>query len=156
MPDFSPIITEAYQEILERNPDPTGLANYNRLMNQLTSEAEMRESLLRSQEYAANNPDPGMPTRLALNAHIPTNPMLRDIGEKLGMQWIRIDFDWFRMEPRQGVFRWEDTDRVVDQAFKLNIEPLATLSFTPPWAHPTRRTRRSVIPRRRRAIGPPS
>ena len=134
MPDFSPIITEAYQEILERNSDPTGLANYNRLMNQLMSEAEMRESLLRSPEYAAKNPDPGMPTRLGLNAHIPTNAMLRDISGNLGMQWVRIDFDWFRIEPQQGDFRWEDTDRVVEQAFKLNIEPLATLSFTPPWA----------------------
>ena len=40
MPDFSPIITEAYQEILKRNSDPTGLANYNRLMNQLMSESK--------------------------------------------------------------------------------------------------------------------
>ena len=48
MPDFSPIITEAYQEILKRNSDPTGLANYNRLMNQLMSESKIRESLLRS------------------------------------------------------------------------------------------------------------
>jgi hypothetical protein len=134
MPNFSPIITDAYQEILERKPDPGGLANYNQLMNQSMTEADMRESLLRSPEYASKNPDPGIATRLGLNAHIPSNFILQDIAKNLGMQWIRIDFDWFRIEPRQGFFRWQDTDRVVDRASKLNLEPLATLSYTAPWA----------------------
>ena len=58
MPDFSPIIQYAYEEILERSADSQGLRNYNRLMNQGMSEAEMRETLLRSVEYANNNPDP--------------------------------------------------------------------------------------------------
>ena len=41
MPDFSPIINDAYREILERSGDPQGIRNYNRLMNQGMSEAEM-------------------------------------------------------------------------------------------------------------------
>jgi hypothetical protein len=134
MPDFSPIIREAYQEILERDPDPGGLASYNRLMNQSMSEADMRESLLRSPEYATRNPDPGIPDRLALNVHIPSNRILRDVANNLGMRWIRVDFDWFRIEPQQGEFRWRDTDRVVNRAFRLNLEVLATLSYTPAWA----------------------
>ena len=134
MPDFSPIIADAYQEILERPPDAGGLAGYNAGMNQSMSEAEMRESLLRSPEYASRNPDPGISERLGLNAHVPSNPILRDIARNLGMQWIRVDFDWFRIEPQQGRFRWEETDRVVDRAFRLNVEPLATLSYTPAWA----------------------
>jgi hypothetical protein len=57
MPDFSPIITLAYQRILGRNPDPGGLASWNRSMNDGLSEAGMREGLLRSAEYAQNHPD---------------------------------------------------------------------------------------------------
>lgn len=57
MPDFSPIITQAYQRILGRNPDPGGLASWNRSMNEGLSEAGMREGLLRSAEYAQTHPD---------------------------------------------------------------------------------------------------
>jgi hypothetical protein len=55
--DFSPIITQAYQRILGRNPDPGGLASWNRSMNDGLSEAGMREGLLRSAEYAQSHPD---------------------------------------------------------------------------------------------------
>lgn len=58
MPDFSRIITMAYMRILGRPPDPGGLENYDRLMNNGVTEAQMRESLLRSPEYADKNPDP--------------------------------------------------------------------------------------------------
>ena len=57
MPNFSRIISLAYLRILERPPDPGGLENYNRLMNQGLTEALMREALLRSPEYASKNPD---------------------------------------------------------------------------------------------------
>jgi hypothetical protein len=57
MPDFSRIITMAYMRILGRPPDPGGLESYDRAMNAGLTEAQMRESLLRSQEYANNNPD---------------------------------------------------------------------------------------------------
>jgi hypothetical protein len=59
MPDFARIVGDAYQEILERAPDPGGLANFNQRMNQGLSEAELREALLRSDEYAQKNPPPG-------------------------------------------------------------------------------------------------
>lgn len=57
MPDFSRIINTAYMRILARPADPGGIENYNRLMNSGFSEAQMRESLLRSQEYADKNPE---------------------------------------------------------------------------------------------------
>ena len=57
MPDFGRVITLAYMRILDRPPDPEGLENYNRLMNMGMTESQMRESLLRSPEYAAKNPD---------------------------------------------------------------------------------------------------
>ena len=103
MPDFSPIIHDAYEEILERSADPQGLRNYNRLMNQGMSEAEMRETLLRSAEYAGKNPDPGLAARLGLNVHVPSNAILDDVAMNLGMQWIRVDFNWYKIEPEKGV-----------------------------------------------------
>ena len=45
MPDFSPLIRDAYREILGREPDPGGSSNYNRLMNAGLSEAAMRDAL---------------------------------------------------------------------------------------------------------------
>ncbi len=57
MPDFSPIITQAYVRILGRAPDPGGLSGWNRNMNDGLSEAAMREALLRSAEYAQKHPE---------------------------------------------------------------------------------------------------
>jgi len=66
MPDFSRIVSMAYMRILERLPDPGGLDSYNQLMNSGVSEAMMRESLLRSSEYAEHNPvSPAAATRPA-------------------------------------------------------------------------------------------
>jgi len=57
MPNFSRVISLAYMRILERPPDPGGLASYNDAMNQGLTEAMMREALIRSPEYAEKNPD---------------------------------------------------------------------------------------------------
>jgi len=57
MANFSRVISLAYLRILERAPDPGGLANFNQLMNQGLTEAMLREALIRSPEYAAKNPD---------------------------------------------------------------------------------------------------
>ncbi len=57
MPDFSPIIAQAYLRILGRSPDPSGLSSFNQNMKGGMSEAEMREALLRSPEYARKHPD---------------------------------------------------------------------------------------------------
>ena len=57
MPDFSPIIAQAYERILGRAPDPGGLASWNRAMNDGLTEAGMREAFVRSAEYAQKHPD---------------------------------------------------------------------------------------------------
>jgi len=61
MPDFGRIINLAYMRILGRPADPGGQENFDRLMNQGMAEAMMRETLLRSQEYAIKNPDRAAP-----------------------------------------------------------------------------------------------
>jgi hypothetical protein len=134
MPSFARVIREAYSEILEREPDPGGLAGFDRLMNQGTSEARMREALLRSREFALRYPDTDLPSRIGLNVHIPTDAILDDVALNLGLTWIRVDFDWFRIQPRAGVFRWEELDRVVARAARRGLQVLATLAYTPAWA----------------------
>jgi hypothetical protein len=57
VPDFTRVINQAYVRILGRPVDPGGLESYNQAMNQGLTEAQMRESLLRSLEYAEKNPD---------------------------------------------------------------------------------------------------
>ncbi len=56
MPNFSPIIADAYREILTREPDGSGLSFYNDRMNAGISEADLRETLLRSPEYENKHP----------------------------------------------------------------------------------------------------
>ena len=138
MPSFAKLIRDAYEEVLAREPDAGGLADLNRSMNQGLSEADMRESLLRSREFSLRFPDASLPLRLALNAHVPEDAILDDIRRNLGLLWIRVDFDWFRIQPEQARFDWEATDRVVERSAELGLEVLATLAYTPPWAssHP--------------------
>ena len=57
MPDFSRVINLAYERILGRSADSPGLEGYNQAMNLGLTEADMRETLIRSQEYANKNPD---------------------------------------------------------------------------------------------------
>jgi hypothetical protein len=135
MPDFARVIREAYGEILDREPDPGGLAHYDALMNGGMTEAALREALLRSTEYASGNPDPGdPPSRLGLNVHVPSPAQTDDVVVQLGMRWLRLDFDWYRIEPERGVFRWEELDRVVDGSATRGAQVLATLGYTPAWA----------------------
>jgi hypothetical protein len=138
MPSFAKVIREAYREVLAREPDPGGLAAYDRSMNQGLSEADLRETLLRSREFSLRFPDASLPLRLGLNAHVPADEVLDDIRRNLGLRWIRADFDWFRIQPEPARFEWEATDRVVQRSAESGLEVLATLSYTPPWAssHP--------------------
>jgi hypothetical protein len=130
MPDFAPIIREAYRDILGREPDPGGMAHYDGLLNAGMSEAALRETLVRSPEFAAGNPDPGLPSRLGLNVHIPSDAVVDRVAGDLGMRWVRLDFDWFRIEPAQGALRWEEPDRVVARAAARDLQALATLAYT--------------------------
>jgi hypothetical protein len=134
MPSFVRVIREAYSDVLARAPDASGLAAFNRLLNQGTSEASLREALLRSREFALRFPDANLPARVGLNVHVPSDPILEDVARNLEMRWVRIDFDWFRIQPEPGAFRWEPFDRAIDRAADLGLLVLATLSYTPAWA----------------------
>jgi hypothetical protein len=77
MPDFSRIISMAYLRILERPPDAGGLAAYNDAMNSGLTEAMMRESLLRSPEYAQRHPGGPTPAAGAARARARTTASAR-------------------------------------------------------------------------------
>jgi hypothetical protein len=134
MPDFRPIIRDAYVEILAREADPAGLAHYGGRMNEGLSEAGMRESLLRSEEYALKNPFNPLASRVGLNVHVPSSASLDDIALNLGIRFVRVDFNWFQIEPRRGELLWQETDRVVTHAENLGVEILGTIAYTPAWA----------------------
>jgi hypothetical protein len=82
MPDFARVIGDAYEEILERPPDPGGLASFNQLMNGGMTEAALREALLRSPEFAAKNPSVP-PDGLAL--HVEGNRFVDARGEAVSL-----------------------------------------------------------------------
>jgi len=52
VPDFRSIVRDAYRDILSREADPEGETHYNAQMNLGLSEADLRETLMRSPEYA--------------------------------------------------------------------------------------------------------
>lgn len=65
MPNFSRVINQAYNEILDRPADPGGLAYYQEAVSQGQTETQLRENLLRSDEYAAKNPIAPPPIKLS-------------------------------------------------------------------------------------------
>src|SRR5574341_796699 len=79
MPDFAPIVSDAYREVLDRAPDPGGLSFWNRAMNDGLTEAGMREAFLRSAEYAQKHPDPGPAPAL----HVEGNRFVNALGAEV-------------------------------------------------------------------------
>jgi hypothetical protein len=53
----------------------------------------------------------------------------------LGFGWQKTLFQWRLIEPRQGVFNWEEADRVVRASTALGINVLGRVDFAPSWAH---------------------
>ncbi len=78
--------------------------------------------------FAQDSPSP-----YGINAHLPNSAVLDKI-KNASIKWVRLDFNWYEIEPYQGYFRWENFDRAVNQAFERGLSIFATLSYTPPWA----------------------
>ncbi len=66
-------------------------------------------------------------------AHLPSNEGL-DLIKAAGFDWIRLDFNWFQLEPQNNNFNWAVTDGVVNKAHQLGLNMFVTLSYTPQWA----------------------
>jgi hypothetical protein len=54
--------------------------------------------------------DPALP--YGINAHLASGVLLDRVAAA-GIAWVRVDFNWFMMEPARGVYDWATTDAVV-------------------------------------------
>ena len=79
----------------------------------------------------AHGADPDLP--YGINAHLPSAAVL-DLVRDAGISWIRVDFNWFMMEPERGVYDWSTTDAVVSDARSRGLNIFATLAYVPGWA----------------------
>ena len=53
----------------------------------------------------------------------------------LGAQWVRFDIEWGQIQLNNtDSFNWGNTDRVVLEAKKYNINILGTIAYAPKWA----------------------
>jgi polysaccharide biosynthesis protein PslG len=79
----------------------------------------------------ARGADPELP--YGINTHLPSSTVL-DLVRDAGISWIRVDFNWFMMEPARGVYDWSATDAVVSDARARGLNVFATLAYVPDWA----------------------
>jgi hypothetical protein len=75
--------------------------------------------------------DPASP--YGINAHLPSGVLLDRVAAA-GIAWIRVDFNWFLMQPEPGVYDWTLTDAVVHEARARGLYLYPTLAYTPAWA----------------------
>jgi hypothetical protein len=64
------------------------------------------------------------------------SPELAAWSADLGTGWVRLDVNWFEVEPSRGVFNWSAHDAHVDDARSRGFRVYATLAYTPAWAGP--------------------
>lgn len=51
-----------------------------------------------------------------------------------GVTWIREDFSWLQIEPREGEFDWAASDRFMAATAKQGISVLGIADYSAPWA----------------------
>lgn len=56
--------------------------------------------------------------------------------KQAGIQWVRTDFDWDRVENPEGVWHFDHLDETVAWADAAGIRLLAQLNYNVPWANP--------------------
>ena len=54
-----------------------------------------------------------------------------------GGSWVREDFSWALIEPRQGHYSWTATDRIANSLASRGINLLGIISYSVNWASPT-------------------
>jgi len=54
--------------------------------------------------------------------------------KEAGISWLRMDFLWEEIEPRQGEFDFSKYDEIVDLVTKNNLNILGLLNYSAPWA----------------------
>ncbi len=80
---------------------------------------------------AVVRPAAGLP--YGVNAHIPSYEQLA-AAARVGVEWVRIDLNWYAVEPAPGQFDWSVYDKLADDAEANGLRVYATLAYTPAWA----------------------
>jgi hypothetical protein len=76
--------------------------------------------------------DPALP--YGINTHLPSSALLDRVAAA-GIAWIRVDFNWYDLQPERERHDWDLADAVVDAAHTRGLNVYATLSYTPAWAN---------------------
>ena len=71
-----------------------------------------------------------------INSHVPDTSTL-DMIAGAGLGWIRVDMNWFQLEPGRDSYNWGFMDSTVNNARARGLEIFATLAYTPGWASGT-------------------
>ncbi|MDD5197131.1 MAG: beta-galactosidase [Candidatus Omnitrophica bacterium] len=54
--------------------------------------------------------------------------------KEAGVGWVRMDFLWQDIEPKEGEFKFERYDRIVDLLARYNLKVLGILNYSVGWA----------------------
>jgi hypothetical protein len=68
-----------------------------------------------------------------INTHLPSSALLDRVAAA-GIAWIRVDFNWYDLQPARDRYDWTLADAVVHDARAGGLNVYATLSYTPAWA----------------------
>ena len=52
------------------------------------------------------------------------------------INWVRTDFDWHGVEPKQGAWDFSRLDKLIPLAKQANVSILPILDYDVPWATP--------------------
>lgn len=69
---------------------------------------------------------------VGLNTHHPSDAYA-DLAADLGLNWIRVDANWFQLQPGRDRYDWAHMDAIVDRANARGLNVYMTLAYTPEW-----------------------
>ncbi len=69
---------------------------------------------------------------VGVNAHIATQAFV-DAVDDLDAGWIRLDGNWWTLEPSAGNFHWGPLDDAVTRSQDAGLNTLITFAYTPQW-----------------------
>ncbi|MCG3173111.1 MAG: hypothetical protein GMKNLPBB_01288 [Myxococcota bacterium] len=64
--------------------------------------------------------------------HVPPGALL-DACAELGVEWVRMDGNWFDLEPKAGQYNWGFLDAPIKYAASKRLKTYLTLAYTPEW-----------------------
>ncbi len=99
----------------------------------------MRIPVFVSAMFAASLACAAAPPRFGVCAHLgghefPKLVQELDLMKAAGVNWARADFSWSYFEPKDGQFRFDRYDQVVQAARERGVRILPILCYSSPWA----------------------